>query len=527
MDARPLADRVAGLVLFGFQGTTAAEAPADLVREAAGVILFARNIVTAQQTADLIAGLRAAAVPDAPPPLIAVDEEGGTVSRLAAIGTTIPSAMALGAAADDVVTRGAYEVIGEELAALGIGLDFAPVADVNDNPRNPVIGVRSFGDDPAAVARQVRAAVAGLHAAGAGATAKHFPGHGAASVDSHGALPVIANDAQRLREIDLVPFAAAVDAGVDAIMTAHVALPSIDPSGLPATLSRPIITGVLREEMHFDGIVVTDCMQMGAVADIGPEAAVMAVAAGADLVCYSSSVEAARAAVATLRDALACGRLSADRIERSLARVGALRAALGSARPAEPSSVGSDAHRTRSLDAARAAVTVVRDPQGVVPLKLQAGQKIFLVQFAGEPGTPAESAGRQSTCFGKALASGAARVQEQIRSLEPAGHEYKQLLMASASADVIVAVTRRAWSHPLQARAVADLALAGKPLAIVAAREPYDADVAPEDAAVIATYGDDPASMAAAAEVLLGTIQARGRLPVSLAGRSSSAGVAT
>lgn len=528
MTASSLADRLGGLILAGFSGTRAADAPVDFLKTLAGVILFTRNLESAPQAAALIADLQSAAEADGAQRLIvSIDEEGGIVSRIAPFGTQMPSAMALGAALDPAVTRRAYGIIGDELAALGVTLDFAPVADVNSNRQNPVIGVRSFGDDAAAVAERVRAAILGLHDAGVGATAKHFPGHGDASVDSHGDLPVIDRDLARLQQVELVPFRAAVDASVDAIMTAHIAIPAVDASGLPATLSRIMLTDILRHELEYEGVICTDCMQMQAIAatKTAGDAAVMAVGAGADLVAFSSSVESAREAVAALGSALANGRLDPAQVEQSLARVAALRAKAQRRTATGLESVGGEPHRTAALEVARKTVTIVRDPQSLLPLRLQPSQRIFLVQFAGAAGTPVESTGKQSTRFGKLLAQAPVRVQEQLRSLDPAGHEYKQLLMAAGSGDAIVAVTRRAWSHPLQARAVADLALAGKPLIVIVAREPYDGDFAPPDAAVIATYGDDDASMEAAADILLGTYLAAGRLPVTLHGpEAQSAG---
>jgi beta-N-acetylhexosaminidase len=524
VNAQSLADRVGSLVIVGFDGRAVSQAPLDLIEAAAGAALFSRNLESAEQAAELVGRLQdAARAAGALPLIIGIDEEGGTVSRLAGFGTTMPSAMAMGATGDSNLTMRAYGVIGEELAALGVTVDFAPVADLNSNPANPVIGVRSFGDDPASVSNHVRAAIAGLHASGVAAAAKHFPGHGDASVDSHGALPTLAHDAARLSAVEFAPFRAAIEAGVDAIMTAHVSLPSVDPSGVPATLSRPILTGLLREELRFTGVIVTDCMQMEAIAGRygAGDAAVMAVDAGADLVTFSSSIDSAREAIAALRHAVASGSLDAARVEQSLLRVSALRAGRQTTRRFDRGAVGGDAHRQTALAVARKSVTLVRDPLSTLPLRLVSGQKIFLVQFEGGAATPAESSGKQTTRFGKMLARGPARVQEQIRSLDPTGHEYKQLLMAAASADVVIAVTRRAWAHRLQALAVADLALAGKPLIVIAAREPYDATAAPADAAVIATYGDDEAAMEAAVEVLLGTHRAQGRLPVALPGEST------
>lgn len=520
---KTLADRAAGLVLAGFDGLTAAQAPAVL-KDLAGIVLFARNVQTADQTAALIRDVQASRPDGAPPLIVAVDEEGGPVSRLRGIGAAMPSAMAMGASGDPNVTRDVYRAIGEELSALGMTLDLAPVADANTNPANPVIGVRSFGDARIA-AEHVPAAIAGLRDAGVGAVAKHFPGHGDTDVDSHTGLPVIARAIDELFEVELVPFRAAIAAGVDAIMTAHIALPNVDPTGAPATMSRVVLTGLLRERLGYDGVICTDCMQMQAIAATYPpgEAAVMAIAAGADLVTFASKLDAVQEAIAALAAAVTNGRLEPAQVERSLDRVAKLRTRLAAAHHETAWSDASIArHRAVALDAARMAVTIVRDPATALPLRLVKGQRIFIAQFAGGALTQAESTGKQTTEFGKLLARGQARVQEQIRSLDPAGHEYKQLLMAAASADAIIAVSRRAWAHPLQAQAINDLALAGKPLVVVAAREPYDATVVPQDAAVIASFGDDPPSMEAAAEVLLGERPARGRSPVAIGEVSAS-----
>ena len=522
-----LADRVGGLLMVGFDGTSATDAPADLIAVCAGVILFRRNLVDAAQIARLTAQLQGlAGGAGAHNLLMCIDQEGGTVSRLSGFGTTTPSAMALGAADDERLTERMYRIIGDELAALGLNLDFAPVADVNNNPLNPVIGIRSFGEDPAFVGRHVKAAIRGLHGAGVGATAKHFPGHGDTQTDSHHDLPVIGHAMERLRAVELPPFRAAAEGGVEAIMTAHVAFPALEPD-LPATLSRSVLTRLLREELRFEGVICTDCMEMDAIAKrfLPDVAVVMAVEAGADLVLFSHDREKAAQALAGLRAAVLAGRLKIEQVERSLGRVDALRERLasrsGSPRP-PLDVVGSAQHRRAAREASARAVTLVRDPRGVLPLDLQAGGRILVVNFAGDAATPVEDSGRKQTAFGKALARGAARVQEQLRSLDPAGHEFKQLLMAAGSASAIVAVTRRATQHPLQARAAADLASFGKPYVAVAAREPYDADVLPAEAAVLCTYGDDEAAQEAAAAVILGEAKPMGRLPVRLEATASS-----
>lgn len=520
--------------MIGFEGTAPADLPADLVAECGGVILFKRNVKSAAQLRELTDGIRAIRRTDGQPQLIAIDQEGGTVSRLAGIGTTTPSAMALGAVNDPAATEAMYRLIGDELAALGINVDLAPVADVNNNPANPVIGLRSFGDDSGAVGTQVRAAIRGLRAAGVAAAAKHFPGHGDTTVDSHLDLPSIPHDLDRMRSIELAPFVAAIAENVDLIMTAHVLFPQIGGAQTPATLSPTILGKLLREELRFEGAICTDCMEMSAIAAryTPGQAALEAVLAGADLVLFSHSVERSRAAREALRKAVLDSRLPHAQVLRSLERVGALRKRLAAAPPRPRLDVvGSEAHETAALDIARRAITVVRDPKGLLPLEPGTGEKILVVQFSGGAGTAVEDGpragaarGRYATSIGWALAQSPARILEQVRSLDPAGHEYKQLLMGSGSAHAVVAVTTRAKQHPMQARAVADLASIGKRVIVVAAREPYDADVLPPDVTVIASFGDDPHAMQAAAEVILGTRQARAQLPVTLKpGASSSA----
>jgi beta-N-acetylhexosaminidase len=326
---------------------------------------------------------------------------------------------------------------------------------------------------------------------------------------------------EHLRAVELPPFRAAIEAGVDVVMTAHIAFPALDLSGLPATLSRAVVTGLLREELKFDGVICTDCMQMNAVAarSSAGALAVKAVGAGVDLLVYSTASGDANTARAALRAAVLDGTLDALQVERSLARLDALRnAAGGGARDAAAlNRIGSPAHRAQSRDAALRGITLVRDPGSLVPLRAAAGERILVVHFSGDPANPAHGSAHTETTLGAALSGGPARIQEQLRSIEPAGHEYKQLLMAAGAAAAVVCVTYRAVAHPLQARAVADLALIGKPVIVVMAREPYDVEVLPPEASIIAAYGDDDCTMSAVAEVLLGRAQAGGRLPVSYA----------
>jgi beta-N-acetylhexosaminidase len=321
-------------LLPGFEGTTAPDWVRRRVGEGlGGVLLFARNVVGRSQLASLSAALRA----ERPTVLVAMDEEGGDVTRLeAASGSSYPGNLALGVAADPALTRAVGAAIGADLAAAGVNLDTAPVADVNADPRNPVVGVRSFGSDPALVATHTAAMVDGLQAQGVAACAKHFPGHGATAVDSHEAVPTVADDAGSLAAA-LLPFRAAVAAGARCVMTAHIIVPAWD--AVPATLSRRILTGLLREELGFDGLAITDGLEMAAVSGtVGlAEGAVRAVAAGADLLCVGGGL-AGEDTVDLLAGALAgavrAGRLPSERLAQAAGRVAELAAWTAAAKPA-------------------------------------------------------------------------------------------------------------------------------------------------------------------------------------------------
>ncbi|GIF74380.1 glycoside hydrolase family 3 protein [Asanoa siamensis] len=329
--------RLAATVLQpGFVGT----APPDWVRRwlgegLGGVVLFARNVQTPAQIAELTAALRA----ERADVLVAIDEEAGDVTRFESrAGSSRPGNLALGAVDDVALTEEVARDLGRELAAVGVNLDYAPDADVNNNPDNPVIGVRSFGADPALVARHTGAWVTGLQSAGVAACAKHFPGHGDTAVDSHHDLPHIPRDRAGLDAIELLPFRSAIAAGVQAVMTGHLLVPAVDPA-LPATLSRSVLTGLLRDELGFQGAVITDAMEMRAVAArFGfEEGVVAALSAGADAICVGGENADEDVAVrlrAAIAEAVVAGRLAEERLIEAAKRVEHLAAWAATARAA-------------------------------------------------------------------------------------------------------------------------------------------------------------------------------------------------
>jgi beta-N-acetylhexosaminidase len=315
-------ERLAATCLFpGFPGTE----PPDWVRRwlgdgLGGVVLYAWNVESRGQLAELTSALRA----EREDVLVAIDEEGGDVTRLEAeTGSSYPGNAALGAVDDVVLTEQVAAAMAGELAAVGVGLDFAPVADVNTNPANPIIGIRSFGSAPELVARHVAAFVRGLQGRGVAACAKHFPGHGDTYEDSHLELPRVDKDRDAFFAEALPPFRAAIDAGVRSIMTAHILVPSLDDE--PATMSGAVLHDLLREELRFGGMVMTDALEMRAIsATVGvEEGAVRSLVAGADALClgHDLAVESLEGVTKAIVEAVRSGRLVEGRLEEAASRV--------------------------------------------------------------------------------------------------------------------------------------------------------------------------------------------------------------
>lgn len=329
-----------------------------------GVALFARNVVDRDQVAELTAALRA----EKPDVIVAIDEEAGDVTRIDAhTGSNWPGNLALGAIDDPALTREVACHIGRDLAAVGITLDYAPDADVNNDPDNPVIGSRAFGAEPERVARHTAAWVTGLQEAGVAACAKHFPGHGNTSVDSHLDVPVIKAGRAELDAVELVPFRAAIAAGVRAVMSAHLRVPALD-AALPATLSRKIMTDLLRDELGFEGLIVTDGIEMRAISDrygLAP-AAVLALVAGADAICVGGD-HADEETATMLRDAIVAavhsGELPEERLADAAARVARLAAWSVAAPKAAPDARAAEI----GLSAARRALRISA-PDATFPL---------------------------------------------------------------------------------------------------------------------------------------------------------------
>ncbi|MFE9960450.1 glycoside hydrolase family 3 N-terminal domain-containing protein [Micromonospora sp. NPDC005299] len=467
-----------GTLLAAYPGPVPPDWAVDLLAEGlAGHTLFGTNIHDPAQVAATTAALRAGR----PDVLIAIDEEGGDVTRLAhATGSPYPGNAALGAVDDPTLTRQVYAAIGAELAALGINVDLAPTVDVNTADENPVIGTRSFGADPVRVAVHSAAAVVGLQSAGVAACAKHFPGHGATVADSHYELPTVDVPPAVLRERDLPPFAAVVDAGVRAVMTAHIRVPALTGDG-PATFSRAVLVDLLRAEYGFTGAVITDALEMKGAAlaagGVGP-AAVRALAAGADLLCIGAKVDAdlVEHVVEEIVAALTDGRLDRARVEEAAGRAAELAAWTGAG--------GSAAETPDGLGYAAAlrAVRVEGDITGLAaPLVVQVHATSTIAE------------GRVPWGLGPHLAGA-----EVVRAV--AGETDPDELRALAGDRPVVLVGRHLHRLP-GARELVDALAATHPVTVVEMGWP--GDWRPTGArAFVTTYGASHANGRAAAQVL-------------------------
>ncbi|MEV8531088.1 glycoside hydrolase family 3 protein [Streptomyces sp. NPDC051211] len=474
----------------GFEGTTA---PAWLLRQVSqgltAVGLFGRNIASPGQLAALTAQLRA----ERDDVLVAIDEEGGDVTRLEVhAGSSFPGNLALGAVDDVDLTRDVARELGRRLAECGVNLNWAPSADVNSNPDNPVIGVRSFGADTHLAARHTAAYVQGLQAAGVAACTKHFPGHGDTNVDSHHALPRIDADLDTLYARELVPFKAAIAAGTKAVMSAHILVPALDPTR-PATLSPQILTGLLRKELGYEGLIVTDGMEMNAIAGTyGIErGSVLAIAAGADAICVGGGL-ADEATVLRLRDALVeavrGGTLPEERLADAAARVRALaewtrhsRAAAAPGAPQEGSAPGI------GLAAARRAVTLtgVRTPLDAPYVATLSPVANIAVGDETPWGPAAELAELLPGTASATYAEGVAAAD----------------ILAAAGERTIVAVVRDAHRHPWMTAALTGLVAARPDTVVVEMGLPR---AEPVGALYVATHGAARVCGRAAAEAIAG-----------------------
>lgn len=484
----------------------------NILHEPAGVALFINHLQELSKV----------------PLWVTADFEGGVGLRY--IGATrLPRAMAIGATANPDMAYQAGRITAEEARALGVQVNFYPVVDVNNNARNPIINIRSFGGDPLLVARMARAYIRGSQEHGVMATAKHFPGHGDTSTDSHLELPVIDVDRARLNSIELPPFQAAVDEGVGGVMSAHIALPRIETGNLPATLSPMMLSGVLRGELKFGGVIFTDAMNMRGVAAHYPEgeAAVRAVKAGADIVLYPPSVEQAFVA---LKRAVESSEIKESRIDESVRRILTAKAKLGLDRERFvdigrlDTVLGTNEHQRTAQQIIDNAITLVRDKRGDLPMTLAPQQKVLFITMVDN------SEGWRDGVPGRAFF--AALVKRHPKSInvyvtdKTSPAEFDLIRKLAAFSDTIIVngfirVSSFKGSIDMsegETNLLKHLSAIDKPFAFVLYGSPYLLSFVPDLPTYVLAYEYYPAAEEAALKAVLGEIEFKGKLPVELPG---------
>ncbi|WP_406477544.1 glycoside hydrolase family 3 protein [Streptomyces sp. NBC_01615] len=486
-----------------------------------GIIYFAwaHNTRNPHQIADLSNGIQAASLaqPRGLPVLVSTDQEHGIVARVGKPATLFPGAMALGAGGSRDDARTVGRIAGAELHAIGIRQDYSPVSDVNVNPANPVIGVRSFGADPDAVAGLVAAEVKGYQRSGVAATAKHFPGHGDTAVDSHFGFPVITHTREVWSALDAVPFRAAIRAGIDSIMTAHIMVPALDPSGDPATLSHPILTGILREELGYDGVVVTDSLMMeGVRTKYGDDRVpVLALKAGVDQLLNPPSLDVAWNAVL---NAVRGGELTEARLDESILRVLRLKSKLGLlddpfvTDSGVDRTVGTPAHLRTADGIADRTTTLLVNKEGLLPLSRRRTPKVLVV--GADPASPSLSDGPPTTVLAGALTELGFTATALSTGTAPSTATIAKAVAAARDANAVVVGTYNVTATGSQKTLVDQLVATGVPVIAVAIRNPYDVAQLPGVGACLAAYSWTDVELRAAARVIAGRRHPRGTLPV-------------
>lgn len=499
----------------GFPGTEVPQELRQLVAEykIGNIILFEENVRDAAQLRRLCGELRELVEKHTGlPPLIAIDQEGGVVSRLKGDCALAPSAMGVAATGDPANAYRAGEITGRELRALGVNFDLAPVMDVNSNPRNPVIGARSYGARPEDVCAYGTAMIRGLQAGGVRCCAKHFPGHGDTAVDSHLGLPRVDKSLRELEACELVPFRAAMDAGVDAVMTTHILFPCLEPDGVPATMSRRILTGLMREKLGFAGLIVSDCMMMGAIARYygTVPGCVAAARAGVDLLFVSHSVKLAAQAAQALGEEARAGRLDAGELTASVERIIRLKECLSPAEGFE--AVGCEAHREAFRAMRRAGLTRVgrapRPALGANPLFL--GCNPFRTTQAS---SPVDTKAAFAPWMARRLGG-----EALVTPTDPAEADIARAVEAAPGHSALVLGTYNGHVKQGQLRLLSALAALGLPMACVALRDPYDLAGLPDNVYGLAAYEYNTESLETVAQALTGDFVPAGKLPVPLEG---------
>lgn len=513
-------------LLLAFQGKQITpEMQQALASYKPGGVTFFRsyNISSPAQVRKLVADLQEhAQTLGLPPLLIGADQEGGQLMAVGEGTTPLPGNMALGATGSTELARKAGEVLGRELSAMGINMNYAPCCDVNVNPRNPVIGTRSFGEDPRLVAEMAAAVVEGMQSQGVAAVAKHFPGHGDTSSDSHLGLPSLPHSLERLQSVEFLPFQAAIAADVKLTMSAHIAMPAIDGENAPpATLSSAILTGLLRKQLGFEGVIVSDAMDMKAIRQgehLGEECA-RAATAGIDLLLITADPADHKRAWQGLTRAYQYDLQFRVTCEYSAERIANLKSWLA----VHKTTPGLDVlacpeHLAVANEIAERSVTLVRDDAHLLPLKLNQDQRVVVIIPQPADLTPADTSSYVVPALAASVRQYHSNVDEIVIPFAPNAEVIHKTLQQAQGAALVIIGTLNAFDCPAQTEMVNQVLQSGIPTMVAALRMPYDLTVFENASTYLCTYSIQSPSMNALAKVLFGKIEAQGHLPVSIPG---------
>lgn len=496
---------------YGFHGTALTEEFKDLIREykIGNVILFRRNVESAEQLRRLCGEIREFILAETGiPPFIIIDEEGGMVSRLPGDAVNVPGAMAIAATGDPENARRASEITIRQLRGLGANFNMAPVLDVNSNRDNPVIGIRSYGDEPQSVAQFGCAAIAPYRGSGVHCCIKHFPGHGDTAVDSHLGLPRVDKTEEELEQLELIPFRRAIEAGAPAVMMSHVLFPNIQSEQVPCTMSRYMVTELLRKKLGFRGLIFTDCMEMLAIRDHygTPEGVVASIKAGVDIAEISATFELELRAAEAVNEAAARGEFDMEELRESVERILSFKRQLFAAPEAELCNRPEDRLAVQRMS--RQAISCL----GGSPFR--ADEDTFFCGCADYrvSGVANDSGG--AFTFPEYMAN-VFRAGAMVTPKEPGEADIAAAVERARGYGKIVLGTCNAHLFRGQLRLAEALAALGKPMAVAALRNPYDLSTLPEGLWKLAAYDYETPALLALKEVLSGGA-ATGSCPVKL-----------
>ena len=514
---------VGSQLLVAFTGLTLPTDVAQAIPERgyAGVSLFrADNVSDAAQVRALTAEIQAAAGVDTAPLLIATDQETGQLIGLGSDTTPFAGAMALGAVGDDDLAQRVARAVARECLAQGVNVNYWPVCDLATNPQNPGLGIRCFGDDPGSVAGLAAAVVSGLQAEGVAATVKHFPGAGEVAADTHHELGVVEDPADTLAERELLPFRAAIDAGALVAMAGHFAVPAFtgDPS-LPASIASDVISGLLRTDLGFDGVTITDALDMAALAqgDDGILDAIAALRAGQDLLLATPRSDVDRL-FSGLSHANVRGLISAEERAAAAVRLARVRAWLAGFEQPSLEVVGSAEHRALAAELAQRSITLVRNDARLLPLRPGAGDRIAVIQPRPTDLTPADTSSYVAPLLAGAIRSRHAATDEFLVDIDPGAAEIAAVCSRLNDYDVVILGTVSANILDAQAELARSVLAAARATVWAALRTPWDLVTQPDAATYVCSYGIQPPTIEALAGALFGEHRFTGRLPVTIAG---------